>query len=199
MTADPPTRIPVRREAWVGLVLLGWSLLAGVAVARYPGPNALDHWGFSVVKPSFHSAFLPRITELGSLPVVAAGSILAGLAVFGHDKWRAGACLCGPLIAASLVEWVIKPVVARRYVGVLTFPSGTVTVVAGLSAAWALAVPRCLRWVVISIGTLLVALTVFAVIGLRWHYPSDAIVGAVFGVGVVLTLDGILHLKRRTR
>ena len=33
-----------------------------------------------------------------------------------------------------------------------------------------------------------------AVIGLRWHYPSDALAGAAFGVGVVLLVDGVLHL-----
>jgi len=34
---------------------------------------------------------------------------------------------------------------------------------------------------------------VVSVIGLRWHYPSDALAGAVLGVGVVLLADGLAH------
>ena len=35
---------------------------------------------------------------------------------------------------------------------------------------------------------------VVAVIGLRWHYPTDAVAGAVLGVGAVLLVDGVAHL-----
>jgi membrane-associated phospholipid phosphatase len=31
-------------------------------------------------------------------------------------------------------------------------------------------------------------------VALRWHYPSDALAGAAFGVGVVLAVDGILQM-----
>jgi membrane-associated phospholipid phosphatase len=36
---------------------------------------------------------------------------------------------------------------------------------------------------------------VVAVIGLRWHLPTDALAGVVLGVGVVLLVDGLLHLR----
>ena len=115
----------------------------------------------------------------------------------GRDRWRALACLAAPALATLVVEWCLKPLVGRRYVGVLTFPSGSVTTVAALAAAWALAVPRWLRWVVIPAVTVVVGAEVWAVVGLRWHYPSDALGGAAFGVGVVLLVDGVLHLLSR--
>ena len=76
----------------------------------------------------------------------------------------------------------------------LTFPSGSVTTVAALATAWALAVPRWWRWLVVPTVTVVVGAVAWAVVGLRWHYPSDALGGAAFGVGVVLLVDGVLHL-----
>jgi membrane-associated phospholipid phosphatase len=37
---------------------------------------------------------------------------------------------------------------------------------------------------------------VLSVIGLRWHYPSDALAGVVLGVGMLLLIDGTVHLPR---
>jgi membrane-associated phospholipid phosphatase len=191
---------PGRRQMVAGVILLGWTLLAGVAVHRYPGPNGLDRWGFSAMGPSPHSSVLIRITDLGGFPVLAAGSVLAALVVVGRDRWRAVACLCGPPLAAVLVEWVVKPVVGRRYLEVLTFPSGSVAVVAALATAWVLAVPGWLRVAVAAAGSVVVVAMTVAVVALRWHYPSDALAGAAFGVGVVLAVDGVLQMvgARRT-
>jgi membrane-associated phospholipid phosphatase len=174
-------------------VLVIWTVAAALAVHRYPGPNALDNWGFSVIQPRLHSSFLIRVTDLGAVPVLAGGSILAALVVVGRDRRRAVACLIGPAGATLLVQWVVKPQVARYYLQVLTFPSGTVTVVASLAAAWALAVSGWLRGPVVAIGVAAVALTSVAVVALRWHYPSDVVAGVAFGVGVVLVVDGALH------
>ncbi len=179
------------------MVLLGWSLLAALAIARYRGPNAIDRWGFSAVAPSLRSEGWLRFTDLGGSVALVGGSILAGVAAAGRDRWRAAACVGGPLVAAVLVQWVMKPLVGRYYFGVLTFPSGSVTVVAALATSWALAVPRWLFWPVVVAGTALVGLMGVAVVALRWHYPSDALVGASVGVGVVLTLDGTLRWAQR--
>jgi membrane-associated phospholipid phosphatase len=120
--------------------------------------------------------------------------VLAAVVVVGRDRRRAVACLVGPAMATVLVEWVVKPAVGRHYLGVLSFPSGSVTVVASLAAAWTLAVPGWTRWPVAAVGVVLTGSMTVAVIALRWHYPSDALAGAAFGVGMVLLLDGLLHL-----
>ena len=174
-------------------MLVVWTAAAALVVRRYPGPNSLDNWGFSVVHSSLHSSVLIRITDFGGVPVLAGGSVLAALAVVGRDQRRAVACLIGPPLATLLVQWFIKPLVARHYLQVLTFPSGTMTVVASVATAWTLAVPGWLRWVVVPAGSAAVALTSVAVVALRWHYPSDVLAGAAFGVGIVLFVDGVLQ------
>ena len=193
----PTTGRSGRYETTAGLVLVGWTFVAGLVVWLNPGPNVLDRWGFSALPHSPHSSFLLRIADLGGLPLLLGGSALAALVVLGEDRRRAIACLGGPLIAAVLVEWVMKPLVGRRYLGVLCFPSGSVAVVAAVSTSWVLAVPRWLRWAAIVTGAGLVSLMSVAVIAVQWHYPTDALAGASFGVGVVLLCDGLLHLQER--
>ena len=183
-------------ETLVGCILLAWSLVAAVIVSLVPSPNQLDLWGFTALPAEFHDRALLDVAELRALPVLLAGSVLAALCVVGRDRWRAVACLLGPAMAVVLVEWFAKPIVGRRYGGVLDFPSGSVTVVASLATAWVLAVPRQVRWVVTAIGAVAVTLMSVAVIRLRWHYPTDALAAAMFGAGVVLALDGALQVVR---
>ena len=81
------------------------------------------------------------------------------------------------------------------YLGVLSYPSGNVADVAAVVTALALAVPRPARPVVVVAGAVAVGMMTVAVVGLRWHYPTDALAGAVLGVGTVLTVDGAVHLR----
>ncbi len=185
-----------RWELVAGVLLVAWTAIAAAAVARRPGADAIDRWGFSLVAPSLHSTFYARCTQLGSAAVLLGGSVLAALVVVGRDRWRAVTCLVGPAAATGLAEWVVKPLVGRRYLEVLTFPSGSVTAIAALATAWTLAVPRRLRWPMAAVGAVLVGACALGVVGLRWHLPTDALAGAVFGVGVVLLLDGTLQTVR---
>jgi membrane-associated phospholipid phosphatase len=169
------------------------SILAAVAIAVHPAANALDRWGFRAVPHARDSVVLARITDLGSPVVLFAGALLAAVVV-RHDRMRAVACVMGPLLAALLVEYSFKPLVGRHFEGVLSYPSGSTADVAALATAWALAVPRRARPAVIAAGTLVTIAMSVAVTGLRWHYPSDALGGAVLGVGTVILVDGVLHL-----
>jgi membrane-associated phospholipid phosphatase len=187
---------PGRSERLAGAVLMGGSVLAALVVAAFPGPNPIDRWGFDAVSPSAGSALLIRITDLGDPAVLVVGALAAALVVGGRDRVRALACVAGPLLAAVLVELVFKPLVRRHFEGVLSYPSGTVADIAALATAWALAVPRRARPAVVAVGTVVTVAMVVAVTGLRWHYPTDALGGAVLGVGTVLLVDGMLHHPR---
>jgi len=184
----------LRAELVAGGLLVGWTLLASLAVRTDRAPNMLDRFGFAHLPLAPHSALWLRMTDLGSLPVLVGGSLLAAVVVVGRDHRRALACLCAPSIAAALVNWVLKPEVGRHFFGVLSFPSGSMTVVAAVATAWTLAVPARFRWVAAVAGSTAVALTGVAVVAVRWHYPSDALAGVACGVGVVLLVDGLLHL-----
>jgi undecaprenyl-diphosphatase len=187
----PPTG---RGELIAGAILLAWLAVACLVVHHSPAPNALDRWGFRLFPVVRHSTWMVRVTELGGLPVLIVGSALAAVVAGGRDRVRAVACLVGPVAAVVLSEWVIKPVVGRHYAGVLTFPSGHVTAVASLGAAWTLAVPRWLRWPVAAVAAVVIILMTVSVVSLAWHYTSDALAGAVCGIGTVLVIDGWLHL-----
>ena len=87
--------------------------------------------------------------------------------------------------------------VGRRFEGVLSYPSGNVADLTAVGTAWVLAVPTRLRAVFVALAAVAVGAMVIAVIGLRWHLPTDALAGVVLGVGVVLLVDGMLHLRAR--
>ena len=181
-------------ETIVGASLFGLVAAAPVVFRRHPGPIFLDDWGLSFIHPAVGDSFYVRVTDLRSVPFLLAGSILAALMAVGRDRLRALACLVGPGLSVVLVEWLLKPVIARRFAEVLSFPSGSTTVVASVATAWALAVPRRFVPVAVVVGTFLVGLECIAVIALQWHLPTDALGGVVVGTGVVLLVDGLLHL-----
>ncbi len=178
-----------------GLILVGVSVLAGIVVGLHPGSSALDRWGFSAIGRTPDSGALVRIVKLGDPLVLVLGTLLATLLALRRDRLRALACLAGPPVAAVLVELALKPLVGRHFEGVLSYPSGNVTNVAAVSTALVLSVPGRWRAVVVVLGTAATVAMAVAVTGLRWHFPTDAAAGAVFGVGVVLLGDGILHLR----
>lgn len=181
-------------ETMAGGILVGLTVVGAIFFRYHPGQIFLDRWGFSFVHPALGNSLYRHVVQLKSLPYLVAGSILAALVVVGRDRLRALACLVGPLAAVLVAEWFLKPVIARRYAEVLTYPSGTTTAVAGVVTAWAVAVPRQIRAVVVVVGAFLVGLECIAVVGLQWHYPTDALAGAALGAGIVLLLDGLLHL-----
>ena len=188
-------------ETAVGAALVGVSLVGAALAAAHPAANAFDRWGFDTIGAAPGSAVLVRITDMASPVVLVVATVAAALVALGHDRVRAVACLSGPAAVAVLVELVLKPVVGRHFEGVLSYPSGNVADVAAVATAWTLAVTRRFRLFVVGVGAATTLAMADAVIGLRWHYPSDALGGLVLGVAVVLFVDGLLHLRlprRRT-
>ncbi len=163
-------------------------------MAIHTGPNAVDHLGFSLVPRQSGSWILIQISKLGRPLILVLGTLAAALVAVRRDRVRALACVGGPFLANLLVETAFKPLVGRHFEGVLSFPSGNAADLAAVATAWVLAVPRRGKPLAALIGAVATGGMAVAVVGLRWHYPSDALVGAAFGVGIVLTVDGVLHL-----
>jgi hypothetical protein len=144
-----------------------------------------------------NSSFFRVVTWFGTAAALVFGSLSAAIAAWcspSRRRIQTLACLLGPACAAIVNQFLIKPKVGRLYVGELSFASGSVIVIAGVSAAWILAAPDRLRPIVIALGSLGIGLMTIAVVVLRWHYPSDALVGALFAVGMVGMVDGIARL-----
>jgi hypothetical protein len=179
-------------QVTVGVTAVVGTLALGAFLHVHPGLNAIDRVGFTLRPAATHTLLFRAVTRLGTVPALALGSVGAALVARftgQRDRRRALACLIGPLAAAALDEFVMKPLVGRRYLGEFSFASGSVTVVAGVTTAWVLAVPRRFRPAVEVIGAVVVALTVTAVVALQWHYPSDALAGVALGAGMVLLID----------
>lgn len=177
---------------------IGFVVLFGITcliVRAHPGENVLDTFGFRLVAGNGQDASAAHVAELGTTAALVIGSIGAGVLAFVlRDPLRAAACLLGPFVATVIAQWVAKPAVGRLFEDVLTFPSGSVTVVAALATAWTLAVGRRAQLPVGVLGAVLTSAELWAVVRLRWHEPSDGLGAILLAVGVLLTLAGAADL-----
>ena len=198
----PPRKGPAAvSRAWtviellLGAALLGVAALAGLLLAKRPGPNRVDAAGYFYVPADSSSHLANELVKIGSLSVLAVGVCVVFVLAIFRDWVRAIACAMVPLIAVEIVEHVAKPMVGREIgVGGFTYPSGTVTSAAALAAALFLVSPRLLRPLSTLAGSTAVAAVSASVLILRWHYPTDVLGGICIGVGTVFFVDAVAHL-----
>ncbi|MGO9584102.1 MAG: phosphatase PAP2 family protein [Acidimicrobiales bacterium] len=182
-------------ELILGTGLLGAAALAGLLLAKRPGPNRVDAAGYFYVPSDPGSHLASELVKIGSLPVLIAGVAVIFAVAVARDWARALACAAAPIIAVEVVEHIAKPMVGRQLgSGSFTYPSGTVAVVAALAAAVFLVSPRLLRPLSALVGALVVAGVGWAVLVLRWHYPTDVLGGVWVGAGAVFFIDALVHL-----
>jgi membrane-associated phospholipid phosphatase len=182
-------------ELTLGAALLLVAAVAGLLFVRRPWENRFDVIGYSLVPARPSSRWYRDLAELGSSTALFAGTAVLTFVALWRDRARALACLAGPLCAVLVTERVAKPLVARP--GVLggdSYPSGTVTAVAALATAVVLVAPRLVRPLAALVGAGAVAAVSVAVLGLRWHFATDAAGGALVGCGALFTLDALAHL-----
>lgn len=186
-----------RREAGVelvlGAVLVGATAIAGLWYAVRPASGGLDGKLLDLVTAS-RSRWFIDIVWLHHPWVIVTGAVIAAAVALPQGWSRSLACLVGPPLALVLCELAVKPAVGRTLGGALSYPSGSTVGAAALAAAAVLAVPA--RWRVIPavLGAGYAIWMAVAVVALRWHYPTDAIAGLAFGVGVVALVDGLSWL-----
>jgi membrane-associated phospholipid phosphatase len=179
----------------LGTGLLGAAALAGLLLAKRPGQNRVDAAGYFYVPSDPGSHLASELVKIGSLPVLVAGVVVIFLVAIFRDWVRAFACAAGPIIAVEVVEHIAKPMVGREIgAGSFTYPSGTVAAVAALTAAVFLVTPRLLRPVSAVVGAFVLIGVGWAVLVLRWHYPTDVLGGVCVGAGAVFFIDALAHL-----
>jgi membrane-associated phospholipid phosphatase len=182
-------------ELMFGVALLGAAALAGLLLAKRPGPNRVDAAGYFYVPSDPSSHLANELVKIGSLPVLLVGiGVIFAVTIF-RDWVRAFACAAAPIVAVEVVEHIAKPMVGREIgAGSFTYPSGTVAAVAALAAAVLIVSPRLLRPLSALAGALVVAGVGAAVLVLRWHYPTDVLGGVWVGSGAVFFIDALAHL-----
>jgi len=156
--------------------------------------DAVDSW---VMGLHIRSSTLELISRLGDLPAMTVMTGVLALACLAVRR-LAGALLAviGVLIALALTEDVLKPLVHRTITvnHYLTYPSGHTTALFALSTALAVVLlsptsgrPRpAVRIGIVIVAVIVSCLVGLAMIGLDFHYFTDAIAGAAVGIGVVL-------------
>jgi len=189
------SRVWTAIEFMLGVALLGAAALGGLLLAKRPGPNRVDAAGYFYVPSDPGSHLANELVKIGSLPVLLVGiAVIFALTIF-RDWVRALACAAAPIVAVEVVEHIAKPMVGREIgAGSFTYPSGTVAAVAALAAAVFLVSPRLLRPLSALAGALVVASVGWAVLVLRWHYPTDVLGGVWVGSGAVFFIDALAHL-----
>jgi undecaprenyl-diphosphatase len=158
----------------------------------------------------------PVITWLGSHPGLPARLAAPGsqLPAVGLSAVIVVACLLtgrfkGALLAAAAVptavglnDGLLKHLVHRTYLGVLSYPSGHTATMFALAATVVVLLhvpprpvqPRAVRIVIQAAACVLGCVVTVGVIGLRWHYFTDTVAGAAVGIGTVCALALLLDL-----
>jgi len=177
-------------ETAVGVALVVVVAALGVYFSFRPGATPVDRWLLRPV-PNTQGGWFTAVTWLRYPPVTVVGAVVAAAVVFRRDRARALACLVGPPLALLSSELVAKPAVGRTLGGVYSYPSGSVVGAAALATAAILAAPARWRPLTTVVAVVLALWMSIAVVTLHWHYPTDALAGLAYGVGVVLVADGV--------
>jgi membrane-associated phospholipid phosphatase len=203
----PLLRDARRTRAWPVLVTCVLVIITfGVLFREQAEPDRLDSVvdGAMVALFRGHQGVLPWLALPGStLPLIAVSiAIAAACLIAGRPDGVVLAVTAVP-VTAFLDDRVLKHLVDRTHAGQLSFPSGhaasamTLATVLGVLLHDPAARPtaaRLVRKALVAVACAVAALVAVGVIGLRWHYFTDTVGGAVLGTGTVLALAFLIDL-----
>ena len=110
-------------------------------------------------------------------------------------------------VADGLNDGLLKDLVDRTYLGVLTYPSGHTTAVFTLAAMVSVLLlsppgrdkPHAVRILVSALACATGIAVATALVGLRFHYVTDTLAGAALGIGTVCGLALLIDLLTARR
>jgi undecaprenyl-diphosphatase len=184
---------PVLTACVIAIAALG-LLLRGQAQ-----PDRLD----SAVDTAMVRAFggqqgvLSWLTQPGStIPLITVSAAIAAGCLIARRPNGAVLAVTAVPVTAFVNDTVLKHLVGRTHLGQLSFPSGhtasamTLATVLGVllhDPARRTAI-RAVRTAFVAAACAVTVLVAVGVIGLRWHYFTDAVGGVALGTGTVLAL-----------
>jgi undecaprenyl-diphosphatase len=198
--------ISPRSRTAVLLVALACAIVTAVLGAHYSNtssPGRIDRTVDLHIKQRLadHHHLLAHLVQFGAPGTVATLTFLLVLICLVRRRWRAAVLsILGTLIAVGLTELVLKPLVDRHIGLALSFPSGhttgafaiAVTAVVLLFEDHSVRVWLRVGLVVLSLG--LAAGVAAAVVGLGYHYATDAVGGFCVALGTVLAVAVAIDL-----
>ncbi|PZS20915.1 MAG: hypothetical protein DLM57_00195 [Pseudonocardiales bacterium] len=174
------------------------AILLGVDYASDSWGGRLDRavGGWLVAHLGRHPEPVHRLTELGGPVSIVVATLLLVIALVLLGRPRAAVLAAvAPVVAGTVTEWILKPLVDRAGVG-QSFPSGHTTGFGAVAfvvvvLAWDLR-PRRLPWsiqVAVSLAALgLIAGVSAALVAGGYHYATDTLGGVCVALVSVLTL-----------
>ena len=131
---------------------------------------------------------------------VLSGSIIAGGLIARRP--RAALAAAATMYGAAVTTQILKPALAFQRdfpaghsMGPIAFPSGHTTAVMSLSLALVLVSPPRLRPLAVAAGGLLTVATVFSLLMLGSHYPSDIVGGLLVATTWACVASAALRLE----
>jgi membrane-associated phospholipid phosphatase len=131
---------------------------------------------------------------------VLSGSVVVGAVLAGRP--RAAAAAAATMLGAGVTTQILKPLLATQrafpeahFMGPIAFPSGHTTAVMSLSLALVIVSPSRLRPLAAAAGGLLTVATVFSLLILGSHYPSDVIGGLLVATTWACLASAALRLE----
>jgi membrane-associated phospholipid phosphatase len=199
--------LPACAGRWAGALLASCAILVtvpGILFAHQATADRLDH---AIDSPIItwlagHPGLAVRLATPGSLiPAVALSAMIVATCLL--TRRLNGAVLGAAAVPAAvgLNDHLLKPLVHRTYLGVLSYPSGHTATAFALAATVAvLLIPvppakaGALRVLIPAAACMLGGVVATGVIGLQWHYFTDTVAGAAVGIGTVCGLALLLDL-----
>jgi membrane-associated phospholipid phosphatase len=115
---------------------------------------------------------------------------------------RAAAAAAATMLGAGVTTQVLKPLLAFQrdfpplhFMGPVAYPSGHTTAVMSLALALIIVSPARLRPLAAAAGGLLTVATVFSILVLGGHYPSDIVGGLLVATAWASVATAVLRLE----
>lgn len=207
VAAEPRLLWPSYRAVVLALIAL-CAVVVGVFGLRYAGDTtpgvldrAIDPWLHARARG--HGGTLDHYVELGNVGgVVVCCGMLVGVAVVSGRLRMAVLGAIAPAMAGGVAEWLLKPLIGRRFDVYLAYPSGHTTgafAVATVVVVWLVgpstpAWGRARRASVGMLAALLAAGVGLGMVALGAHYVTDVVGGVCVGVGVVVAVALIVDV-----
>jgi membrane-associated phospholipid phosphatase len=199
--------LPASARLWAGALLASCAVLVivlGLLFAHQDQADRLDHTIDSPIIAwlADHPGLAGRLAAPGSLlPAVALSAvIIVACLLAGRLNGVVLAAAAVPA-AVGLNDGLLKHLVHRTYLGVLSYPSGHTTTMFAVAATVTVLLipPRSakggpLRLLIPVAACVLGGVVAVGVIGLQWHYFTDTLAGAALGIGTVCALALVLDL-----
>jgi len=204
-----PPLLTASARLWAAALTASCAALVAVFGVLFAHEATADRFDYTIDSPIItwfgaHRGLGGWLISPGALlPAgVLSAAIVVGCLLAGRLNGAVLAAIAVP-VADGLSDGLLKPLVHRTYLGVLTYPSGHTTAIFALATTVTMMFivpPRPGKagelYVLVTAAVYAAACVVaIALIGLRFHYFTDTVAGAALGVGTVCGLALLLDLS----